>query len=200
MGLQAGFGLIGSKQCFKKNTMSDNDRDKFRFNVFLASVVLHSQLGTCDRLRTAAGAVKNKRLEGVGYNGSVSGLAHCDDVGHLIVDGHCLRTRHGEVNLISNTERENLRGAQIIIIGTPCIECVKDLAHEGVAEIHYVGSYSNAQGTEHSQQICEEKRIKLIQHHIDYQELFQEVFDNLAKKGGVLERAGYRLKVVKEEI
>lgn len=180
--------------------MSDKNRDQLRFNVFLASVALHSQLGTCDRLRTAAGAVKDKRLRGVGYNGSVSGLAHCDNIGHLMVDGHCLRTRHGEVNLISNTDRENLKGASIIIIATPCLECIKDLAHEGVREIHYVGSYSNAQGKEHIEQICGEKGIKLIQHDIDWQELFQELFDGLAQKGGVLERDGYRLKVEREDI
>ncbi len=180
--------------------MEKEDRDNLRFNVFLASVVLHSQLGTCDRLRIAAGAVKDKRLRGVGYNGSVSGLAHCDDVGHLMVDGHCLRTRHGEVNLISNTDRENLKGASIIITSTPCLECIKDLAHEGVVEIHYTGNYANAQGKEYVGQICKEKGIKLIQHDIDWQELFQELFDGMVQKGGVLERAGYKLKISKEDL
>ena len=178
--------------------MTKEERNRLRFDVFMASVALHSVLGTCDRLRTASGAVKDKRLRGVGYNGSVGGLNHCDDVGHLMVEGHCLRTRHGEVNLISNTDRNHLKGAQVIIMGTPCLECVKDLAHEGVTEIHYVGSYSNAAGKEHIEIIAQEKGIKLVSHDVDYKRLFQDLFDNLASKGGILERAGYKLRIVKE--
>jgi len=183
----------------KKNS-NKKDRERLRSNVFLGSVVLHSALGTCDRLRTASGAIKDKRLRGVGYNGSVSGLAHCDDIGHLIVDGHCLRTRHGEKNLVSNTEREHLRGSKVIVVGTPCLECLKDLAHEGVAEVHYATTYDNSIGKEHIEKIAREKGMTLKNIKIDFANLFQELFDNLAKKGGVLERAGYRLEVSKKKI
>ena len=176
------------------------DREKLRFSVFLGSVILHSALGTCDRLRTASGAIKDKRLRGVGYNGSVSGLAHCDEVGHLIVEGHCLRTRHGEKNLISNTDREHLRGAKVIVIGTPCLDCLKDLAHEGVAEVHYTGTYDNSIGKEYISRVAKEKGMLLKYHNIDIAELFQGLFDNLYKKGGVLARAGYRLKIKKEKL
>lgn len=175
------------------------DRGKLRFNVFLGSVALHSALATCDRLRTASGAIKDKRLRGVGYNGSVSGLAHCDEVGHLMVEGHCLRTRHGEKNLISNTDREHLKGAKVIVVGTPCLECLKDLAHEGVAEVCYAGSYNNSIGKEHITKIAKEKGMILKNVNVDFADLFQELFDNLSQKGGVLERAGYKLKIKKEK-
>lgn len=174
-------------------------REKLRLNVFLGSIALHSALATCDRLRTASGAIKDKRLRGVGYNGSVSGLAHCDEAGHLIVDGHCLRTRHGEKNLISNTDREHLKGSSVVVVGTPCLDCLKDLAHEGVVEIHYVGAYDNSRGKEYINKIAKEKNIILKNINVDFAELFQELFDNLAKRGGVLERAGYRLKIKKEK-
>ena len=176
------------------------EREKLRFSVFVGSVALHSALGTCDRLRVAAGAIKNKRLRGVGYNGSVSGLKHCDEVGHLMVEGHCLRTRHGEKNLISNTDREHLRGAKVIVTGTPCLDCLKDLAHEGVAEVHYTGTYDNSIGKEHIKQIAKEKGMVLKYHNIDFADLFQELFDSLVKKGGILGRAGYRLEVTKKKI
>lgn len=177
-------------------------RDMMRFKVFLGSVALHSVMATCDRLRTACGIVKNKRLRGVGYNGSVSGLPHCDDVGHLMdADGnHCIATRHGEPNAISNTDREYLRGGQALIIATPCINCVKDISEEGIKEIDYVGSYGNARGKEHIDKIASAKGIVLRQHDIDWAELFQYLFDLLARKGGVLYRSGYRLKVTKEPI
>jgi dCMP deaminase len=176
------------------------NRDDMRFMVFLASTALHSALATCDRLRTACGIVKNKRLRGVGYNGSVSGLTHCDDEGHLMIDGHCLNTRHGEKNAISNTNRDDLKDGQAIIIATPCIDCIKDLSEEGVKRIDYIGSYENAKGTDFIGGLTSKKEIELRQHNIDWAELFQNLFDLLARKGGILYRSGYRLKVVKESL
>ena len=178
----------------------DLNRDGIRRKVFWAAIALHSALGTCDRLRTACGIVKNKRIRGIGYNGSVSGLSHCDDGGHLMEDGHCVATRHGEVNAISNTSREDLRGGQAMIIATPCINCVKDLAEEGIKEIDCVGSYGNARGKNHIDNIARIKGMTIVQHEIDWADLFQELFDLLARKGGILYRSGYRLKIVKEKI
>lgn len=180
--------------------MKKKDREKLRSSVFLGSVVLHSALGTCDRLRVASGAINDKRLRGVGFNGSVSGLDHCDDVGHLMVDGHCLRTRHAEKNLISNTEREHLKGAKVIVTGTLCLDCLKDLAHEGVAEVYYTGKYANSAGNKYNQKLAKEKGIVLKYQKVDYADLFQNLFNSLAVKGGVLERAGYRLKIKKEKL
>lgn len=76
------------------------ERDELRDLVFWFVTLAHSCLGTCDRLRTASSAEKDKRIVGIGYNGSLPGQPHCDEVGHLIIDGHCERTRHGETNLI----------------------------------------------------------------------------------------------------
>lgn len=178
----------------------DNKRDTMRFFVFLASTAIHSVLGTCDRLRTACGIVKDKRLCSIGYNGSVSGMPHCDDAGHLMSDNHCIRTRHGEKNAISNTDREHLREGQAIIIATPCLICIQDLAEEGVTEIDYVGTYDNARGKEHIDDFIKTKGITLRAHQIDWAELFQNLFDLLARDGGLLARAGYRLRIVKEPI
>jgi dCMP deaminase len=55
---------------------------------------------TCDRAQVGAVLVREKHIISTGYNGSPAGLEHCDDVGHLMVDGHCVRTVHAEVNAI----------------------------------------------------------------------------------------------------
>ncbi len=175
-----------------------SNRDQIRDLAFWCSIAAHSVLATCDRLRTACGIVQNKRLHGVGFNGSVSGLEHCDDANHHIEDNHCLRTRHGEANAITNTPREHLRGGRAMVIATPCIDCIKDLAEEGIARIDYVGDYANAKGKEFIKLLCEKKNIELKQHEIDWADLFQNLFDLLARKGGILCRAGYRLKITKE--
>lgn len=178
----------------------DTKRDDMRRKVFFGAVLLHSVLGTCDRLRTACGIVKNKRLRGFGYNGSVSGLPHCDDRGHLMEDNHCIATRHGEANAISNTSREDLRGGHAIVIATPCINCIKDLAEEGIQRVDYVGSYGNSRGKEHLEKIAAAKNMVMRQHEIEWDKLFQELFDLLARKGGAFYRAGYRLKIIKEPL
>ena len=175
-------------------------RDDLRFKVFLGSVALHSALGTCDRLRTACGIINNKRLRGIGYNGSVSGLPHCDEEGHLIVDNHCIRTRHGEVNAITNTARGNIRDGQAIVIATPCLDCAKDLAEEGIRRIDYVGTYENSLGKQHLKELAKQKNIELVSHEVDWADFFQELFDLLTKKGGMLANAGYRLKITKESL
>ena len=50
-----------------------------------------SSRATCDRKHVGCVLVnQQKRIISTGYNGSVRGAAHCDDVGHDIVDGHCV--------------------------------------------------------------------------------------------------------------
>jgi dCMP deaminase len=175
-------------------------RDDIRFKVFVGSIALHSALGTCDRLRIACGIVNNKRLCGIGYNGSVSGVPHCDDVGHLMEDNHCIRTRHGEANAITNTSRKHLRDGQAIVTATPCLNCAKDLAEEGIARIDYIGAYPNARGKDHLATLAKQKHIELHTHDIDWAEFYQDLFDLLLRKGGILANAGYRLVVSKVPI
>jgi len=176
--------------------MSDK-REKVRSSVFLGSIILHSVLSTCDRLRTACGFIKNKKLRGIGYNGSVSGQPHCDDDGHLMVDNHCVRTRHGEKNAISNTDRQHIRGSEAVVIATPCVDCMKDLIEEGVRKISYVGNYDNAKGKEFIEDLARNRGVELRRFEIDFADLFQELFDMMAQKGGVLYRKGYTLNIQK---
>ncbi|MEK7521154.1 MAG: competence protein ComE [Patescibacteria group bacterium] len=159
-----------------------------------------SVLATCDRLRTASSAEKDKRLRGFGYNGSVSGDGHCDDVGHLMVDGHCERTLHGEENLRENTRREDLIGSRVRIVATPCIRCVKPLVNVPVGEIEYEGEYQNARGSEFIEKIAARRKVKIVRREIDWPALFQEIFDLLCRPGGVFSKKGYRLHIVKEPV
>src|SRR3990167_8225883 len=57
-----------------------------------------SSRSTCDRKHVGAVLVNNDddELFSTGYNGSSSGRPHCDDVGHFIHEGHCVRIVHAE--------------------------------------------------------------------------------------------------------
>ena len=59
-----------------------------------------STRSTCDRKHVGAVIVRDKMILATGYNGSIRGLPHCDDVGHDMEDGHCVRTVHAEANAI----------------------------------------------------------------------------------------------------
>lgn len=176
------------------------ERERMRQLAFLVSTVAHSVLGTCDRLRVACGIVQDKRLRGLGFNGSVNGLPHCDEVGHLLEDGHCVATLHAEENALYNTDREHLVGSQAIVTATPCINCIKKLLQLGVAHIDYYGEYSNSLGTSKIARMAKEKGVPLKHHDPKWDQVFQELFDLLSREGGVLARSGYRLRVVKEPL
>ena len=102
---------------------------------------------TCPRLAVGAVIVRDKRILTTGYNGSPSGMPHCDDVGCLIriVDGResCQRTLHAEQNAIIQAAYHgvSITGASIYCTHQPCLMCVKMIMNAGVEEVHYAGGY-----------------------------------------------------------
>jgi dCMP deaminase len=90
--------------------------------------------GTCDRAQVGAVITCNGRIISTGYNGSPPGEPHCDDVGHDLVNGHCVRTTHAEVNAIeylTNKGEYHLPNEPMIMYVThlPCIKCCNAIVH-----------------------------------------------------------------------
>ena len=108
-----------------------------------------STRATCDRLHAGCVIVKDKRIVSTGYNGSLPGADHCDEVGHLIMNGHCVATSHAERNAVANAARAGVStlGATAFVTHTPCWDCVKLLAASGVMQIIYEEEYPNARST-----------------------------------------------------
>ena len=92
---------------------------------------------TCDRKHVGAVIVRDRIILATGYNGSIRGLSHCDDEGHLMEDGHCVRTVHAEANSIVQAARTGVRidGADIYVTASPCFGCFKLIANAGLARI-----------------------------------------------------------------
>lgn len=59
-----------------------------------------SECSTCDRAFVGSVLVLDKCILTTGFNGSPTGQAHCDEIGHLLVEGRCLRTIHAQTNAI----------------------------------------------------------------------------------------------------
>ena len=92
---------------------------------------------TCDRKHVGAVVSRDRMILATGYNGSLRGLAHCDDAGHLMEDGHCVRTVHAEANAIVQAARNGMRieGACIYVTASPCFACFKLIANSGIVRI-----------------------------------------------------------------
>ncbi len=116
---------------------------------------------TCDRKHVGAVIVKDKTILSTGYNGSIKGLSHCDEVGHEMVDGHCIRTTHAEANAIVQAAKNGveINYAEIYITASPCYNCFKLIANAGIKSIYFLEFYREERIIEHAR----EAGIELIQ-------------------------------------
>ena len=99
---------------------------------------------TCDRALVGCVLVnEDNRIVSTGYNGSVAGNAHCDDVGHTMRDGHCIATIHAEMNALLYCAKEGIsvKGCKAYVTHFPCLNCTKALIQAGISEIYYMNSY-----------------------------------------------------------
>jgi len=98
---------------------------------------------TCDRAFVGAVLVREKHIISTGYNGSPAGLEHCDDVGHLMVEGHCVHTVHAEVNAIIQAAVFGLatKDAVCYVTHFPCLNCTKMLINAKISKLYYKNAY-----------------------------------------------------------
>lgn len=166
--------------------------DEFWFTMAL----FYSTRGTCDRLRAACIIVdNNNRLVGAGYNGSLPGDSHCDEVGHLMVDGHCIRTLHAEVNAIMHSHGE-LEGGTAYVLGTPCIDCVKKLLTKKVKKILFTREYDNqARGGQYIFNLAKTQRAEIRQVNINFPEILKKKIDILKSPGGAFAAQGIKVRL-----
>ncbi|MHA2306344.1 MAG: deoxycytidylate deaminase [Candidatus Hodarchaeales archaeon] len=94
---------------------------------------------TCGRKHIGAVIVRDRNILSTGYNGSIRGLPHCDELGHMMENDHCVRTVHAESNAIAQAAKNgvSLNGAEIYITASPCWTCFKLLANAGILRIHF---------------------------------------------------------------
>jgi dCMP deaminase len=92
---------------------------------------------TCDRKHVGALLVRDRTILSTGYNGSIRGLPHCDDVGHMMENEHCVATVHAEANAIIQAAKNGVAidGATIYTSASPCWPCFKLIANGGCRRI-----------------------------------------------------------------
>lgn len=96
-----------------------------------------SSRATCDRKHVGAAIVRDRMILSTGYNGSIRGLPHCSEAGHMMEDNHCVATIHAEANALIQAARNGVAidAATIYTTASPCWPCFKLIANAGVRRI-----------------------------------------------------------------
>jgi len=117
---------------------------------FLKLAMLASERATCPRMHCGCVLVKDKNVISTGYNGSIPGDDHCEDVGCLVVDNHCLRTNHAEINALTQAAKRGntVDGATAYITNMPCTTCAKALISSGIKRVVIFSDYHDTLATE----------------------------------------------------
>jgi dCMP deaminase len=113
--------------------MSRVSWDQYFMNI--ANVV--ASRSTCPRKFVGSVIVRNRTILSTGYNGSIRGMPHCSDEGHMMENDHCVATIHAEANAIIQAAKNGVMidGGDCYVTASPCWNCFKQLANAGVRRI-----------------------------------------------------------------
>lgn len=131
-------------------------RERAGWDAYFMSIATEvATRATCDRKHVGAVIVRDRTILSTGYNGSIRGMPHCDDVGHLMENDHCVATIHAEANAILQAAKNGVRieGASLYTTASPCWPCFKLIANAGITRIVYHEFYRDQRIFEVAQQI-----------------------------------------------
>jgi dCMP deaminase len=117
---------------------------------FLKLAMLASERATCPRMHCGCVLVKDRFVLSTGYNGSLPGQPHCEDAGCLIVDNHCVRTNHAEINALVQAARHgvNVVSATAYITNMSCTTCAKALIAAGIKRVVVFSDFHDTLATQ----------------------------------------------------
>jgi dCMP deaminase len=136
--------------------MADQPRPRASWDEYFMSIAqVVSTRSTCPRKYVGSVIVRNRTILSTGYNGSIRGMPHCSDVGHMMEDGHCVATIHAEANAIIQAARNgvNIDTATCYVTASPCWNCFKQLANAGIVRIAFGEFYRDDRIFEVARQI-----------------------------------------------
>lgn len=135
---------------------------------FIEIVNVIKKRSTCCRRQVGALIVKNKKILSTGYNGTPTGLKHCEEVGCLrnklnIPSGErheLCRGLHAEQNAIVHAAHSgvSIADSTIYVTNQPCILCAKMIINAGIKRIVYEEGYPDKLSLE----MLEEAGVEVI--------------------------------------
>lgn len=106
---------------------------------FMGIAQMVATRATCPRKSVGAVLVRDNNILSTGYNSTIRGLPHCEDVGCDMENDHCVAVVHAEVNTVVQAARHGImiKGATLYTLASPCWPCFKTVANAGVVRIVY---------------------------------------------------------------
>lgn len=100
-------------------------------------VLVVATRSTCDRAHAGAVLVRDKKILSTGYNGAPRNMPHCDQEGHVMENGHCVRTAHAEQNAIIQAAFHGIstEGSILYCSHSPCKICSKIIVNAGIVRV-----------------------------------------------------------------
>jgi dCMP deaminase len=124
--------------------MNERERDAYYLGLAAAAAVQ----ATCPRRKVGAVVIATDRRMAAGFNGAPAGADECTDVGCYLVNDHCMRTVHAEVNailILGSLAKE----ATLYSTTKPCFECSKVIINARIARVVWINSdYADHRGDE----------------------------------------------------
>lgn len=172
---------------------------------FLAQSHLLALRSTCTRLAVGATIVRDRRIIAGGYNGSITGDEHCIDQGCYVIDNHCVRTIHAEMNALLQCAKygTSTNGADLYVTHFPCLPCTKSIIQAGIKRIYYAKDYKN---NPYAIDLLQKAGVEIV--HVPFEEskidflrddklaLYIEMLDKLRSNGASAEElAQYEQRV-----
>ncbi|MGI6120471.1 MAG: deoxycytidylate deaminase [Desulfosporosinus sp.] len=120
-------------------------------NYFMQLAFVVAERSTCLRRQVGAVLVKEKQILSTGYNGSPSGLLHCNEVGCMrqnlsVPSGErheICRAVHAEQNALVQAAKHGvaIRGADLYVTHQPCVLCTKLMINAEIQRVIFTHSY-----------------------------------------------------------
>jgi dCMP deaminase len=114
--------------------------DRVPWDVYFMNIAnVVASRSTCPRKYVGSVVVRDKTILSTGYNGSIRGMPHCTEAGHMMENDHCVATIHAEANAIIQAAKNGVMidGATIYVTASPCWNCFKMIANSGIRRICY---------------------------------------------------------------
>ncbi len=159
---------------------------------FMAMTRIVATRSSCDRLAAGAILVKQKRIIATGYNGAPSGQPNCLEAGHLLEEGHCVRTIHAEHNAILQVavlQGSSTEDSTLYVTYNPCIHCAKYIVAAGIKRAVIGKVYRGTQALDYLREAGVE--VTMYARNVEWDKSLEQLFsdeieDRQASEGNVV--------------
>lgn len=150
------------------------------------SAVRASKRATCKSAHVGSILVPRGSTVAIdGYCGSPKGVKHCDEIGCIKLNNHCITTVHSELNSIIQAASLGIstKDSTMYVTHFPCINCLKAMVNARIQRVYYKNFYPYKSEPEKElfDLILDSKRIEIFKFGKMFPIYHYENFERLEK-------------------